>query len=452
MPLPTRPILRPRVPAVLAATLVAGGLVGCAAPVDRPAYREVDRPDAGDPADARTIDETGDSPPEGVISPTGAELGPAGDAGDTLIGPVILASDTPGSKPANASDPVSGEGYRTVGGVLLEVNGRPIFSDEVLAARRNALRGHAKRLPKGQFLEAALGEVAEEVRARVQAEFYLAVLEQNTSPDDIRLARLLTMTWRDRFITDHGGSEAVARRVAYEQEGMSLERLAEETYQQQLGRIFIQQRVAPQVRPAANDVRALYRELRDAGDLSTPAEIDFALIEIRPDASTNSSETSLAAAKARAMEAHARAEAGGDFALLAKTYSDNPSYAARGGTLPETLRPLQPGAYRIGAVDSAAWATPSGEVAPLVEATVDGQTRFFVVKTLEKRDAVDLEFEDVQARLLGELQQANQQTLLDRLSKQQQERVNPPTQDELIRVEATLRELLDQQYQSLRDS
>ena len=335
--------------------------------------------------------------------------------------------------------------------MLLEVNGRPIFSDELIAARRNALRGHAKRLDKPQFMAAALIELREELQSRMKEEFERAVLEDQTSPEDVRRARLMTMVWRDRFISEHGGSEAVARRVAYEQEGMSLERLGEEEYQRQLAILFLQTRLGPQTRPTADDVRTLYRQLRDAGELSTPAQIDFALIEIRPDPGA-SPDSAAAAAKAEATDVRERAAAGEDFAQLAEAFSDNASYAARGGRLPEALRPLRPGSYRIAAVDEAAWATGAGEVAPLVETSADGGPVYFVVKTLEKTEATEVPFEDVQARLIGQIQLQRQNELMRRLSEQQQQRISSPTQEDLSRVEATLRELLDQQYESLRAS
>lgn len=435
-------------PLALATAGVVLLAAGCASPIDTPPYREpaeldssnVDaRPEAEEP----TLTEPGDEL-DGPITPSGAEL-PVGGPGAAvpLDDEVILASDNPVAPPA---EDVSA-GYRTVGGVLGEVNGNAIFSDEVIAARRNELRGLARRLPLGQFQQQAAFVVQDELGARMRDRLQLAVFERYTRPAEQEMARNMTVMWRMRYITESGGSEAAARKRAREQ-GMSFDELAIETYKRSLGRIFMQKRILPQVRPAAEEVRSEYRERLARGELQQPGELEFSVIEIHPESGDS---TDVAAAQVRAEGVLKRALAGENFAELARAESDDEAYAERGGRLPESLLPLQKGSYRIVEVEKAAWATAEGEIAPLVTVGTGADRRFYIVRVDHKVEPRTLTFDEVQATLVAELSQARQEELMMKYITEEQERLDLPTVEQQNKMLNTAMEVIFQNYEAWRN-
>jgi hypothetical protein len=387
--------------------------------------------------------------PETEPPPSPGQVG-----GGTALGPlppvggsdpdVILASDQP--------DPESPEqaGFRSIGAVLLEVNGRAIFADDILDARRNQLRGLARRLPPSTFEREAAAVLMQELRERVGDLLRRSLHERLTDGREREMARNMTTIWRTRFITEHGGSEARARQAAREQWGRSLEQVVEDQYAFRLAEIFVSQRILPASQPSADDVRVEYRRLKDAGLLTVPGRIEFRLIEIRPD---SIDPTALVAARVRARELLDRATAGEDFGRLARDHSDNPGYAARQGRLPEALLPLQRGAYVLTEVESAAWETQVGDVVPeVVEVPTDSVPRLFIIRVDAKQQEEVLSFDDVQARLLADLRSRNRDRIEQRLLAQESERAQIPEPDEQSRAMRMLLEITRQNYAAWRDA
>ena len=453
------PMVSPRTRALLAlaiaAPVVAAPLVvGCGAGVKVPPYRErgvladqVVRPDPAN-SDVRTIDDAADEV-EGPVSPTGVEL-PAGRVDSASLGPILASDSGPAAQPADGEagrDAGQPQGYRTVGGVLLESNGTAIFTDDVIAARHNQLRGLARKLPPPQFRQAAEREIKDETGRQLQELLTRNVVGRETSAADKRLARALTAVWRERFITDHGGSEALARAAARDLEGLSLEKLVDREHDRRLGEIFLRNRVAPAARPSAQDVRDEFRRLLDAGELDVPGTIDFALIELRPDDVQDADR-----ARAKAAALRDRAEAGEDFAELARAHSADPAFAARGGLLPESLRPLQKDSYALIEVEAAAWATPAGSVAdavvemPGTSGPAGSPPRFYVVKVLEKREPRTLGFAEVAGRIGEMLTQRRQAVLMQGFLTAERARLSLPPEADFARMLTTAMEVAEQNY------
>ena len=421
--------------------LLAGLLGGCAENPDRPVMpggggqgvlaEDPVRPDpAGTEVDVRTITDTADEP-EGPISPAGAELSPQSD-----VGP-----------PA---------GYRTVGGVLVDSAGKAVFADEVVAARRNELRGLAKRVRgREEFMRAATGVIVDEVGGRLNRLLTRNVLERHTDAREQALAENLTTVWRERFITDHGGSEARARAAARERANLNLEELTEDEYLRRLGEIFLRKRILPGARPAAQDLRDEYRRLLAAGDLTEPGTIAFSLIEVRPESAGDPAglTRALTRAEARANGLLGRALAGEDFARLARDNTDSPSYAARDGRLPEALIPLRRGAFAVPAVEAAAWGVDAGAVVPEVVSAGEGESRrFYVVRVDDKTPEVTLSFAEAQKGIEGVLLQRRQAELMGEFLDIERGRLQLPEDEGQEAVMRTVMEIVGQNYEAWRDS
>ena len=463
MPATRRPIL------AAAVTLCAGGLLaaGCGPATGVPLYRDPATVDARPEDNEALLGEPADVP-TGAVTGTGEEL-PYGDPADAPARPPLDPLDggdvdpilppPPADSGARTPPPPSREpqagagaesaGYRTVGGVMGEVNGRAIFTDDVIGARARELRGQARTLPPDEFVRAAESILAREFGQRLQDELALVVFERYARADERARASAMTTAWRLRTISDHGGSEAAARRAVRAETGKSFEAVARDVYRQQLAATFLDKLVKPLIRPTVAELRAAYYAARDAGELTRPGEVEFSLIEVRPD---SADPTSQAAARNRARELLARAqEPAADFAGLARLNSDNAAYADRGGRPPESLLPLAPGVYAVVEVDDAAWVAPVGEVHPEVIESGEGEDlRLYILKVDARRDEETADFEQAQGLLSARLQNERQQELIAGYIDAERGRLDLPTEEQQRRMLQTAMEVVTQNYDAWR--
>jgi peptidyl-prolyl cis-trans isomerase C len=101
-----------------------------------------------------------------------------------------------------------------------------------------------------------------------------------------------------------------------------------------------------------------------------------------------------ATAKARAEEVRAKALAGGDFAELAKEYSDDPGSAPRGGNLGQFTR-----GRMLKTFEDAAFALKSpGDISDVIETSYG----YHVIRLTSHQPEKQLAFDDVKERLLAE--------------------------------------------------
>ena len=405
---------------------VVGGVIavvagGCAGAIDRPVFQELSVADTS----AGIVQLVDRSPTDDTTQATDPQL-----AADQ-VGPVD-------SLPA---------GYRTIGGTLASVNGRPIYTHEVIASKRGELRGLALEYKDNRdaFEQQASQVIFDETQARVLGLFTESFFERQTSVADQTLATNLVTLWRQNYIAANGGSEAQALVAAQVDFGHSLEEQGRIEYLKRLGDIFQQRRVIPKTRPSASDLRKAYQQLKDANDPALDAEIEFSIIEIKPEQPGDA--TAQAKAKVFADEVHRRLTDGEDFQELAKRFSSHFT-ASSGGKLPDAILPLKRGNFAIGDVDNAAWNTEQGQVSRVIPVEDRGVTTYFIVKVDRKREA--LTFEDAQAALSQEIQQQRYQAIVTEMERTERQRSELPDPDATQAMFASAMEIVMQQYELWR--
>ncbi|MBC7782247.1 MAG: hypothetical protein H7144_00290, partial [Burkholderiales bacterium] len=95
--------------------------------------------------------------------------------------PEGAAPPTPATVPASVNEPRFAPGqYLSVGGVVAEVNGNPIYADAVLRAIAPALAGRAKDLDVPKFRSVAASETNRQVDDMIRAEVEYAAAVRNT--------------------------------------------------------------------------------------------------------------------------------------------------------------------------------------------------------------------------------------------------------------------------------
>ena len=234
--------------------------------------------------------------------------------------PVAVAP--PATRPGGAAAPVAvGPGTRpvapgpgnfvNVGAVLMEVNGRPIFTDKVLSAIEAPLAAEAKKRNETSFRDLARAFVENQIRLYKRDELEFASAERTLGEEEKNFARGLTVQWRIKKITEAGGSLEVAKRRAADQ-GWEFDDLVEQQYRLHLIQIFYQKRVIPLIQVPARDLRTYYAAHKET-EFTTHGAARFRVIKIDPRLKAGLKEE----AYAQAQDVRKRA-AKEDFAELAK--------------------------------------------------------------------------------------------------------------------------------------
>jgi parvulin-like peptidyl-prolyl isomerase len=287
----------------------------------------------------------------------------------------------------------SGE-YLTVGGVVAEVNGQPIYTDEVLAWLKPRLIDAAHEEDPVRFRQFAMQEISGRVEDLVKAALQFAAAERTLDAKQKELADMLTMQWRQQQISEAGGSLELAKRKAAEQ-GTSFEELARQQRRRNLRLLYLQKKIYPRVQVTAQDRRDYYNQHQ--GEFTTTGQARFRLIKIGV-RETGGREQ----ARRKIGDLRDRAVRGEDFAAIASSVNDDPRLLKSGGDLGSAI---QKGAFALEGVEKAVWATPAGAVTPVVETT----DAFYLAKVEDKRPprVIPFDEEGVQQKIYDTL--ANQQ-------------------------------------------
>jgi hypothetical protein len=338
-------------------------------------------------APAPLVGDAGGGPIELTAPPAAAGTGAAGSSG------TAAAAYTPGSL--------------DVFFVIMDVNGRAIFSDKVLQLLDRTLAAEARRLDAGEFRKKAAGLIEGAVRSMVKEELEVAAAEKELEPAEKQMAQARTVDWRQRQITAAGGSLELAKR-RFASEGWEFDEMAKEQYRLFLVQQFYQRRIFALAQAPAADMRAYYERNKEK-EFSSPGRIKFRVIRIDPKAAKYLTREDAFAAADR-VRARAATE---DFAALASnpTLNDDSLSRDRGGYVRDDGW-VQTGSYRFEAVEKAlAGLRPGG-----VTGVVDAEGYLFVAKLEDVQVAEVKPFEDagVQDRIVQVIKGQQIQALRER--------------------------------------
>lgn len=338
-----------------------------------------------------------------------AEVGP-GAVGRSTTGLATTGLATTG--PATSTAGADGqEQYLTVGGVVAEVNGVPIYANKVINLVEPVLAARAKDLTRTQFRETASREITSQRNALITLELEYAASERNLGERDKQLADAMTEQWRTRQINAAGGSIELARRRAAER-GDDFDELVQQQYRLMMSRIYYDRKIVPRIQPTAAEIRQYYDRHRDT-EFTDPGAARFRLIKI---------DIAKAGGREQAMEKittlrNRIAKAGQPFEEIARSVNDDPRLLRTGGDLGAAI---EKGAFAIDVVENAVWQTPVGEVTDVIEAA----GALYIAKVEEKSQGSvqPFESEQVQNRIADTLRsrefRALRQAEQDRLVKE----------------------------------
>jgi parvulin-like peptidyl-prolyl isomerase len=345
--------------------------------------------DAAQPVEglSKTVQENVTAP---GISATRASNGSAGGGGGG-------GGAAPGAATTSTQGATVGE-FFTIGGVVAEVNGTPIYANKVLNLVEPVLAAQAKELNVEQFRGVAQKELRQQMYALRNYELEYAAAERNLDARDKDLADILTLQWRARQITEAGGSEELARRNAPEiarrnrlNPNATFDELVKEMYRVHMSQVFYQKKIMPRVRISAGEMRQYY-DLNVNQLFTERGSAQFRLIKIDIKKAGGRDEAMRKISELR----NRIVKAGEPFESLARSVNDNPLLLKTGGMVK-----VDQGAFAVKHVDDAVWLTPEGDVTPII----DAGDALYIAQVLERKPGRVQPFEEeaVQARITEDL-------------------------------------------------
>jgi peptidyl-prolyl cis-trans isomerase SurA len=285
-------------------------------------------------------------------APQAPTTAPAGSGPRSEAPPVDTGvTGTATASPAGAGNPPIGASsgqFMTLGGVVAEVNGTPIYANKVLSVLEPILREKAKKYDAENFRRQAKADIDKRIEELVRIELFYAAAQRTLDAEDKRLADLLTVQWRMQQITRAGGSVELARRKAREEFQADFDELAHEQSRNELLRIYDQKKIVPRIQVSAGDIREYYdKHVKD--QFSATEKVKFRLLKVDI-AKTGGKEQAIA----KIDDKLKRARAGEDFAEMTRKENDERLFATKDALdmnpesfavkpVREALSKLQPG-------------------------------------------------------------------------------------------------------------
>jgi hypothetical protein len=289
------------------------------------------------------------------VAPVTSATGPAmPGAGSTSL-PAIGAS--------------SGQ-YMTLGGVVADVNGRPIYANRVIALLDVSLRQKARQLDARNYERQAMDDIRRQISELIRNELEYAAAERHLDLEDRHLADSATIYWRMQQITKAGGSLELARRasLADRETPMDFDERTAEQSRLELIKIYYNKKVYPKIQVGAKDIRDYYDRNVDK-EFTENERVKFRIIEVL---------IGKTGSKEKALEKIAydlkRAKAGEDFTEMAMRENDETMFAGK-----EPFD-IAPGSFSIAPVREALTKLKPGEVSEILE----DKGAYYIVK-LESR-------------------------------------------------------------------
>jgi parvulin-like peptidyl-prolyl isomerase len=340
--------------------------------------------------------------PEVMGVPNGGGASPKSQSSGAIepLSPAVVEQVRSPAEPASApaasstrtasttSAQADAQPFLTVGGLVAEANGTPIYADRVLTPLEPALAAQAREMDREQFRAYATSEISKKILDFINVELEYAAAQRYLTPEEKKIADMMTERWRQQQITVAGGSLELARRK-FAERGEDFDERVVEQQRIFMSQLFYQKRVVPRIQVTAQDMRRYY-ERNLATEFTVADRAKFRMIKIEP-AKVGDAKVAMN----RIQDLRKRAAAGEDFAALAELSTD-PILARNGGQLPTAGGDgfINKGAFALEKVEEAVWALQPGEVTPVI----DAGGAFYIAKLEQKEKGRTLPFEAEQTQ------------------------------------------------------
>ena len=356
--------------------------------------------------------------PGGFNESAGAPSEPA-TLRERTQGGLVVRSSTRAATAPSTEPAFPTEQYLTLGTVVAIVGDTPIYANDVISRDAPILRELAHEYDPDRFEIAAQERIDETTRELEydQLEYQAALKSLDSSDKDA--ADHFTDMWRQRMITEAGGSLEVARRRA-EAEGKDFNQEVQDQHRAYLIQIYQARNVYPQIQVTASDKRRYY-QVHLATEFSKPDRTTVWIIHTDPD------DLGHDLALSKIQEFRKRALAGEDFANMAKSQDSS---------IFTEPKDIERGSFALTNVEAAIWKLFPGQISDIIT----DRGGFYLVKmvSLDKGGVRPFEDEAVQddiTRTLRtqQLQKLNQE-MLNRLLENAVVRTDPSMIDAAVEM------------------
>ena len=288
--------------------------------------------------------------------------------------PLVWAPPPEGSTTAPSTPTTLPTGqYMIVGTVLADVDGTPIFANQVLSIIDKPLAAQARELDRNAFRQFAATQIKKAVDTEQSNELVYRAAERSLNEADRKLVDNLTTKWRQDEINAAGGSVEMARRRA-KSEGRDFDQNIEDKHKWYMTQVYFEKKVIPLIVVTADMMREYY-DRNKATLFTEKTAAKFRLIKIKV---SDVGDRDRALARAKEWQdklAYASAE---EFAKFAHDYNTDINLKNNDGLPMQGM--IDKGAFAIKPVEDAAWALRPGQVSDVV--TV-GDT-YYIIRLEEK--------------------------------------------------------------------
>ena len=311
---------------------------------------------------------------------------------------VIQPNPEPTTRPeaifalAPTTQPIFAPGqYLTLGCVVAEVNGTPIYANKILRLNAITLRNLAREYDITRF-EIAARSLLEKTRdEQVDIELEYAAADQALDSSEKDIARGVTRQWREKQISEAGGSlEVLRRRFLYQ--GLVFEEAERDKYREFVVEIYYTKKLSPLAIVTADDMRQYYR--LHIADVTVPDKAEIRILQ------KDSAKDGRDIALSHIQEYRKRAANGEDFATLVSDYSDLSVHKDQGGYFL-----IEGNSFAITKVADAIWTLQPGQISEVIE----DNGKFYIIKVLSLQHGGTKPFEDEQIQRSIEVRLETQQ-------------------------------------------
>ncbi|MBL1216924.1 MAG: peptidyl-prolyl cis-trans isomerase [Planctomycetes bacterium] len=279
---------------VIAAGLAIGSLTGChwggnGSGKDNGKVVRLSPGDFYDPNGyAATTSSQDTEPPESDDGAGGAEVdsqtpNPTPDATASNRQAVPGDADrttTPPPPPSEYDRPMPQSGV-LVGGLLGQINGRPIYIEDFFAPMAGELAIDGREMTRLEFAGAAKIKIEDRLFQMIRDELLLSEAESSLTEEQ----RMGLLYWlkqrRENVVRESGGYESAAQERALETRGVGVDEMIEQDRRSELVRAKLREEIISRIHISSRDVAQYYRTHPEEFD--PPASIQLRLIFVKSD-------------------------------------------------------------------------------------------------------------------------------------------------------------------------
>lgn len=352
---------------------------------------------------------------------SGAIRDPYGNSAAQVAGPIngprtpTAVSRTPATVPANVESailppstapavnrsqvPALGAAqYQTVGAIVVDVSGTPIFADKVVQSLAPALAVEARQRGIDEFRGFATVQINKKVQDLVQSELLYAAAMKNLTNEEKDRAWALTGAWKASLQRESGGSIEMARKK-YQDQGINFDEMVNDRHRVTLVYMYQNKRLFPKVPVTAQEMRRYYDE-HVSREFTDVDQAQFRVIKIMVARSTGETmqqrrENALNTIKQIRQGLVDRSDA--DFAKAASEKNDDALLMKNGGRVGVDEGWMQRGSYAVTKVEEAVWKLQPGQLTDVIESP-NGDA-YYIARLSDRKLSHTRPFEDPDVQL-----------------------------------------------------